>query len=319
MPAIDTEVMMKRIVLFQAVRFRALGTDVLVCSPAASDLSRTIRDAVDEHEERFSRFRPSSELEWLSARAGDETAVSPELFEVLSLAASFWCETQGVFDPLVRRELEAAGYDRTFERVPAASSAPAAAPERRRPTFASVALDPETRSVRLPQGGALDLGGIAKGWVVDRLGALLDPYGPYLVDIGGDVVARGDGPDGGAGWLLSVADPYREGHDSCWLRLDGQAVATSTTMRRRWRRAGRWQHHLIDPRTGRPAESDLVQVTVVAPSAVQADVYAKTALILGREQGLAWLARRALPALLIGPGGASSTYDWQHFALPVHA
>jgi thiamine biosynthesis lipoprotein len=306
---------MKRTFLFEAIQFRALGTEVLAVSPAANDLARAIRDTVEEHEERFSRFRPSSELERLSARAGTETSVSPEMFEVLSLAATFWCETRGIFDPLVRRALEAAGYDRSFERVPGASTVPAAAPPRRRPTFAAVQLDPETQSAHLPEGCALDLGGIAKGWIVDRLGALLAPYGPYLVDIGGDIAARGDGPDGGEGWLLSVADPAREGADHCWLRIAGQAVATSTTLRRRWQRAGRLQHHLIDPRTGRPSESDLVQATVIAPTAVQADIYAKTALILGREQGLDWLARRALPALLIGPGGAASTFDWQRFAL----
>lgn len=303
--------------LFEAQQFAALGTQVLLCSPAAGDLSGGIRALVEEYEERFSRFRPSSELEHLSAHPGEDVPVSGAMFDVLALAYRFWWATRGVFDPLVRRELEAAGYDRSFERVAGASPAPARAPRAARPTYGSVRLDPDHHSARLPQGCRLDLGGIAKGWIVDRLGDALAPYGPYLVDIGGDIVARGDGPDGGVGWLVAVADAYRPERDACWLRIDCQAVATSTTQRRRWRRHGRWQHHLIDPRTGRPATSDLDQVTVVAPSAVEADVFAKTALILGREEGTEWLARRALPALLVGRDGATATAAWGQLALPV--
>lgn len=314
--ACDTGNMTKRATTCESIRFHALGTDVLVCAPPGANLACDLRDIVEAHEERFSRFRPSSELERLNAQAGREVSVSLELVEVLSLAASFWRETHGVFEPLVRRHLEAAGYDRSFERVPASSTTRSATPGSLQVSFDAVAVHPDTRTVHLPQGCTLDLGGIAKGWIVDRIGALLEPYGPHLVDIGGDIVCRGRGPDGDPGWLISVTDPYRADQDLCWLRLDGWAVATSTTMRRRWRRAGRWQHHLIDPRTGRPAETNLNQVTVVAATAVQADVYAKTALILGRQKGSAWLAERDAPALLAGPGGVTTTQGWQRFALP---
>ncbi len=297
--------------LFEAFRFQALGTQVLVCSPVANSLAREVRAIVDDCEAQFSRFRPSSDVERLSAQAGKEALVTDDLFEVLELSADFWRETGAIFDPLVRPELERAGYDRTFEQIPADSDEQVGPPREIRPTFGNVRLDPDRRAVRLPDGCALDLGGIAKGWLVDRLIAKLEPYGPCLVDIGGDIAVRGDGPDGGNGWLLAVADPDELNGDRCWIRLEGRAIATSTTLRRRWRRGGRWQHHLIDPRTGRSSESDLVQVTVVASTAARADVFAKTVVVLGRTEGLAWLNRKGLPGLLIGPTRSTCTFAWQ--------
>jgi thiamine biosynthesis lipoprotein len=96
------------------------------------------------------------------------------------------------------------------------------------------------------------------------------------------------------------------------------AVATSTTMRRRWNRGGRWLHHIIDPRTGDPAATDLAQVTVVASTAAAADVCAKTALILGSEPGVQWLAERSLAALLVTDrGGLLRSPDWERFETPM--
>jgi thiamine biosynthesis lipoprotein len=304
--------------LFTAFQFDALGTQVLFCSPAAEALRAQVRALVEAYEARFSRFRPSSEVETLSASAGRAIGVSEELVSVLTLAARFWRQTGGVFDPLVRPELEAIGYDRSFERVAADGAAPPA-PRAKRAAFGMVELDAHGRTARLPAGARLDLGGIAKGWIVDRVADLLAPHGPFLVDIGGEVVARGRGPDGRPGWLVAVADPERDDEDLCWLRLDGRAIATSTTRRRRWRRGGRTYHHLIDPRTGGCAGAGLIQVSVVAPTTVEADVLAKTALILGPDEGYAWLAERGAPGLLVGPGGARATREWSQFALPASA
>lgn len=296
------------------LRFAALGTEVLICSPAADALAGELRSLVAVYEGRFSRFRTSSELERLSARTGEEVAVSDDLFEVMDLAMGFWRETGGLFDPLVRPELEAAGYNRSFRLMPRSCPEPALSPAPgRRPTFGKVRLNSARRSVRLPRGRCPDLGGIAKGWIIDRLARRLEPYGPFLVDIGGDVAAREDGP----GWLIGVADPFRPEEDRCWVRLGEGAIATSTVMRRRWQRGGRWLHHLIDPRTGRPANSDLAQVTVISPTATAADVYGKTALILGSREGFDWLARRSLPALLVTSGEAVRTNPWRAFEVPM--
>jgi thiamine biosynthesis lipoprotein len=299
------------------LRFDALGTQVLIVSPAADRLAQALCRLVAGYEASFSRFLPDSELERLCETTGEEVPVSPEMFEVLSLAARYWRETDGIFDPLIRPELEAAGYDRTFAAVARWSPGHPQSPKAERASFGDACLDAERRSVLLPEGAKLDLGGIAKGWIVDRLGEMLAPQGPFLVDIGGDMVAQGAGPDGGSGWLIAVADPYRPEHDVCWLRLQDQAIATSTTARRRWMRGNRWLHHLIDPRSGAPAESDVVQATVLAPTAVEADVCAKTALILGRDAGLGWLDQRGWAAMLITTNGTVAGSRWPRDEAPL--
>jgi thiamine biosynthesis lipoprotein len=302
-----------------SVRFRALGTDVLVMSSAAEPLAVSLCAAVAGYERAFSRFLPDSELARLTARAGEPFAVSDDMFAVLEHAMRFWRQTEGIFDPLIRRELEAAGYDHTFTAVPRRLPGAAPAPPARSFTFGDVQLDSARRTVTLPPGARLDLGGVAKGWIVDRLGELLAPHGPYLVDIGGDITAAGYGPDGAPGWLVAVADPFRISDDLSLLRLDGIGIATSSTSKRRWLRAGELFHHLIDPRTGRPADTGVVQVTVLAATTMEADVYAKTALILDRDAGYRWLEHRSLAGLLVTDDASVPTSAWRRIVKPTAA
>jgi thiamine biosynthesis lipoprotein len=303
---------------FHTIRFRALGTEALVYSPAAILLRDRLQERIEEYEARLSRFRPESEVSLLSSRSGRAVPVSAELFELLTMALSFWRETSGLFDPLILPALEAAGYDRSFEAVPAVSREAPGLPPRPLATFGDVVLDAEHRTVFLPEGAHLDLGGIAKGWIIDRVAGLLRPHGPSLIDIGGDMVAFGDGPDGEPGWLVAVANPVETVRDLCWLRLRDEAVATSTTVRRRWSRGGRWLHHLIDPRTGEPSQTDVLQATVVAPDAVTADVYAKTALLLGAREGYDWLTGRGMAAALFTHSGhLLRTPSWERHEVPM--
>jgi thiamine biosynthesis lipoprotein len=161
--------------------------------------------------------------------------------------------------------------------------------------------------VRLPPGARLDLGGVAKGWAADRAARRLGATGPALVDASGDIAASAP-PRGAPGWAIGVADPGDPGGQLALLCLARGGVATSGRDYRRWRRAGRWWHHLIDPRTGLPAETDVVSATVVAPTALDAEVAAKVALLLGQRVGLAWLeARPWLAGLLVGPDGRVAT------------
>jgi thiamine biosynthesis lipoprotein len=135
----------------------------------------------------------------------------------------------------------------------------------------------------LRPGTGIDLGGLAKGWMADQLSARLGARS--LVNLGGDLYARGRGPDG-QGWPVGVG--------GVTLMLRDQGVATSSTRQRRWGEEGANLHHLIDPRSGRPGESDLTEVSVVAASATAAEVYAKTALLMGSSRARDYLAPRAL-------------------------
>ncbi len=238
-------------------------------------------------EATLSRFLPTSALSQLNARLGQPTPVVPMLWEVLTLALDSAQATDGLYDPTILDALEAAGYDRSFEQI-ADTSGAAAVPPRPIATWRDIQLDPATRTVTLPPGLRVDLGGIAKGWAAERAADSLARLGSCLVDAGGDLAARGH-PVEWSAWPVGVADPRQPDADLALLMVADRGVATSGTDYRRWRRGQTVQHHLIDPRTRRPAQTDLLSVTVVAPTAIAADLHAKLALLQGAAAGLAYL------------------------------
>ncbi|HEX9117315.1 MAG TPA: FAD:protein FMN transferase [Anaerolineae bacterium] len=260
-------------------------------------------------EQRFSRFLEDSELSVLnrSENAGRPVPVSPELARLVQLAVAAARRSDGVFDPTVIAALEAAGYDRSIDLIRAQGAAfprPLAADDRPG-RWREIQVRQDARGswlVLRPEGQRLDLGGIAKGWAADRGAGMLRPLGPGVVNAGGDMRAWGDQPgaDTGTGWLAAVDHPLTAGVDVAWLHVRDGAVATSSVVTRRW--AG--GHHLIDPRTGSPADTNLLSVTALAPTAAEAEVAAKVVLVLGRVPGLEWLAGEAdVEALLAGADG----------------
>ena len=253
--------------------FRAMDTDVellLDAHPSAESLlALAAAEAEFERiESLLSRFRDDSELSALN-RSGSLRA-GPDLLRVTELALDARERTGGRFDPTVHDALVAAGYDRSFDELPAgpAATAPAARCNGR------ISIDPRTGLIELEPGVRLDFGGIGKGYAVDRACKLLALAGPCLVNGGGDLAVRG------RAWPVGVETP--EG--MLTLELERGAMATSGRDRRRWRTPDGEAHHLIDPASGRPAESDLLRVTVVATSAVEAEVLAKAFFIAGTER-----------------------------------
>ena len=255
----------------------------------------------EEAEAELSRFRPDSGLSRLNAAAGlGPQTVSPLLWTALNRAVEAARQTLGLFDPTVLDLLRAAGYDRSFELLNGSSDTlgPSAKPSC---GWHQIRFYDSVGQVELPAGVGIDLGGIAKGWTVDRVAVSLATHGPVLVDAGGDI--RAVGMPGGEPWPVAVQDPFDETRDCAVLALNGGAVATSSIGRRRWQRNGQTMHHLIDPRTGQPSDSDLHTVTVLADTAEEAEVSAKTVLMLGTQAGASWLKRRDLRGLLIDRRG----------------
>ena len=255
----------------------------------------------EEAEAELSRFRPDSGLSRLNAAAGlGPQTVSPLLWTALNRAVEAARQTLGLFDPTVLDLLRAAGYDRSFELLNGSSDTlgPSAKPSC---GWHQIRFYDSVGQVELPAGVGIDLGGIAKGWTVDRVAVSLATHGPVLVDAGGDI--RAIGLPGGEPWPVAVQDPFDETRDCAVLALNGGAVATSSIGRRRWQRNGQTMHHLIDPRTGQPSDSDLHTVTVLADTAEEAEVSAKTVLMLGTQAGASWLKRRDLRGLLIDRRG----------------
>jgi FAD:protein FMN transferase len=250
--------------------FRAMGTEVeLLVEADGADAALGAAEAEFHRlEALLSRFRPESELSRLN-EAGALDA-SSDLVRLVELALAARGRTGGLFDPTVHDAVVAAGYDRSFDVLPPDGPAVPAWATCRGGVFV------RGRRIELGPGVRLDLGGIGKGYAVDRALGLLAVAGPCLVSAGGDLAVSGT--PAGAVWPVGVALP--DGRVT--VGLESGAVATSGRDRRRWRRGGEERHHLVDPRTGRPAEGELLRVTALAPTAVEAEVLAK-ALFLGAD------------------------------------
>jgi len=270
------------------LRFEALGSTchLLGIGLEPGRLAMGCAWVMDRHA-RFSRFEPSSELSALNRSAGRWTAVSPELAGLLGAALEAHRVSGGLVHAGVLGSMLAIGYTRPLRLGPTAA-APAGAAAGPPPPLPEMLEVAEGRA-RLRAGTGIDLGGIAKGWLADRLATELGEN--CVVNLGGDLFARGAGPEG-EGWPVGLGGRT--------LLLRDQGAATSGVRRRAWTWEGAELHHLIDPRTGRPAETDVAEASVVATNAAEAEVHAKAALLLGSAAAPAYLAGRAL-AWWLGP------------------
>jgi thiamine biosynthesis lipoprotein len=267
--------------------FRAMNSDIELVAYGVSAERRLSRAErwLAAYEDRYSRFRLLSELSRLNASAGRPFHASGGLFALVSLSLDYARRSGGLFDPTVLKQLLAAGYDRSFELLSGSSVRGAQRPVTKG-DWRDVELDPATRTILLPEETGIDLGGIGKGWAVDRMASMLGR--PSMVNGGGDIYLSG-APVGEDAWRVGVADPFHPEQDLAVLKVVDRGVATSSSLKRRWQSSNLVQHHLIDPRTGRPSDSDAVQVTVVAPNGVLADFHAKVALLHGAAKGVAYL------------------------------
>lgn len=258
-----------------------------------------------EAERTLSRFLPESELCRLNAAGGAPFSASPLLYDAVAEAVAWARRTRGVFDPTVLDALEAAGYDRTFDDVVSRDVTPAAAPLAG--AWRDISLDAARREVTLPRRTRIDLGGIGKGFTVDRATRALGADANALVVASGDIFASGGGADGD-GWIIGVQHPLRPDEDIALLCVRDRGVATSGRVRRRWLAGGREMHHIIDPRTGTSAATDLLTVTVIAASATEADVLAKTALLLGLDRAAALLEQHGATGIAVTGGGDTAMF-----------
>ena len=304
----------------QRIEFRAMGCAMLAAvdseaAHAADQLAQAPR-WFEEWEQCLSRFRPDSELSLLNASAAQATPVSMDLWEVVQAALHAASATEGLVTPTLLPALEAAGYDRTFEQIGAGDLRPPVTDWRGANSYSPPEPVADWRSIRashrgrallLPAGTRLDLGGIAKGWAADKAARRLRACGPALVDAGGDIAVSGPRADGQP-WPIAIGNPLHPDKHLAVLAVAGGGVATSGRDYRRWRSGDEWRHHILDPRTGRPAQTDVLSATVVARSAVEAETAAKAALILGSEAGMAWLETRpSCAGLLVLEDGEMSS------------
>ena len=257
-----------------------MGCHVVVAGAGAAELA-AVQALFRDRERRFSRFISSSELSLVNRAAGRPVVVSAAFAEAVDRALWAAAQTDGLVDPTLGAALVAAGYDRDFARLPADGPEPGPGP-----AGAPAGVHRAGRLLHVPAGVQLDLNGVVKAMAVDAALAYVD--GDGWVSAGGDLAARGG---------VDVAVPGGGA-----VRLVRGGIATSGSARRAWTRGGRRMHHLIDPRTGRPAESPWAQVTACGATCLDADVAAKAGFLLA-DAGPDWLDERGIAGRFLRPDG----------------
>jgi thiamine biosynthesis lipoprotein len=261
---------------------------VLVEGDGAAEAVIATRDEMLAWHEVFSRFKPGSELSRLNADPRECVPVSPLMARFAAAAIAAAEATGGLVDPTLLAEIEAAGYDSdrlrgTLALPMALALTPGRAAAGPRPDarWRAISVDLEEQTITRPPGVKLDGGGIVKGLCADVLAESLD--GSFAINCEGDLRV------GGGERAIQVASPF-DGAVLHEYAIGDGGVATSEIAKRSWLGAGtRPAHHLLDPATGRPAYTGVVQATALAPTALEGEALAKAALLSGPDGAAAWL------------------------------
>ncbi|HUA05344.1 MAG TPA: FAD:protein FMN transferase [Solirubrobacteraceae bacterium] len=295
----------------ECATLEAFGSSALVAvtDAAALDTARMVVERiVAEFDLACSRFREDSELSAVNASAGAPVPVGPVLLEAVTAALRAARLTGGDVDPTVGQALISLGYDRDFTLLSGGATG-GGAPTRvlgTVPGWRTVTVDAGPSTVRVASGVRLDLGATAKALAADRAAEAASAAGGcgVLVSFGGDLAIAGPAPTDG--WRVRVTDDHRSGFDAPgqWISLSSGGLATSSTTVRRWRAGAQTAHHLIDPATGRSADSVWRTASVCAGNCLDANI-ASTASIIRGANAPAWLEARGLPSRLVGTDGVA--------------
>jgi thiamine biosynthesis lipoprotein len=267
--------------------FGSRCTVIVAGREAGAALAESRRRLLGWHGQ-FSRFAPGSELCRLNADARTTVPASPMMRRVVEAGVRAAQATDGLLDPTLVGEIERAGYAAHLagDGLPLAHAL-ALAPPRARASpspaarWREISVDRRASTITRPPGVRIDAGGIAKGVFADELAARLGGHEAFAVDCAGDIRVGGQA---GLPRDVHVASPFEE-EILCTFALADGAAATSGIGRRSWMGAdGAPAHHLLDPGTGRPAFTGIVQVTALAPTGREAEVLSKLALLSGPEE-----------------------------------
>ena len=295
--------------------FPALGTtaEITILDAAAlADAIEILERELAAVDRACSRFRADSEVSRLARARGEWMPASRLLRRALAVGIAAAEATGGVVDPTVGATMRALGWDADF-RVVVSRRDPARIEWVPAAGWRRIEIDDEGRRVRVPAGVEIDLGATAKALAADRAAAAAHraTRSPVLVNLGGDIAVAGPAPAGG--WPIRITDDHRANPseaDGPVVAIAAGGIATSSTTVRRWRTSEGVAHHVVDPRTGRPAEEVWRTVSVAADSCVDANTASTAAIVLG-EGAERWLAARGVPARLVRTDGrVSHTGAW---------
>jgi thiamine biosynthesis lipoprotein len=304
-------------VVFSGPAMGSRYTVRVVMAPGDDAANERVRAAIDGELSRvdraFSGWNPASEISRLNAHASTEPfPVSAETVAALDLGRRASELTGGAFDVTVAPLVEAWGFG-PARRPPEVPGAEALAALRARVGYRQLSLDAARRTVAKGRPDvACDVSALAGGWAADRVAAAVVALGhpDVLVDVGGEVTARGRRPDGGR-WRVAVEWPDRARERGLVIELQDTAVATAGDYRNAWTDAqGRRRSHIIDPRTGEPIAHGLASATVVHGDGAWADALATALLVLGPDEGRALAARERLAARLVVRQANGAYAEW---------
>lgn len=303
---------MSRLVEYSEMKF-ALGSDVSLTlvtgQPAANvaQLFSAIWLEIFQFERQFSRFLPASELSAFNRSAGVKTAVSMEFWKLLSAAKELAIESDNIFNPFILPALQRAGYSKSFTPE---YNADILDDHSNKSVVSADRLQLSDGWAMIPYGTAIELGGCGKGYLADYIADNFIPdwISGYWLSFGGDIVGQGHDADNEY-WNVLV-DNTTSSDESFYIPTYGHrfAVATSSTGVIKGDSNGKAWHHILDPRTGTPANSDISQATVLHESAVKADVLASTAIILGSSLAKDYLVDHGATAAVLQGAGYSNLF-----------
>ena len=261
--------------------------DLTVYGESASELLTEARQLVQKYERLFSVNTRTSDVAKLNQSSGRAVQVSPETYELIQKSIEISKKTEGLFDISIYPLVRAWGFTKEEYRVPE--------PEElgrllEKVDASKIRLEPDNR-VTLPEGMEIDLGGIAKGYLSQKLTELFREGGAQaaVVSLGGNVQTFGKKPDG-APFIVGITDPSDGTSLLGTVQVGEKAVITSGSYQRYFERDGKVYHHIIDKRTGAPAQSDLTSVTVIGGDGVTADSLATALFVMGKERAVQYAA-----------------------------
>jgi thiamine biosynthesis lipoprotein len=293
------------------VKREIMSTDIFVRIESDGHSQETMQNDLEhcfdmfrEFEAQFSRFKRESELSESNRHLTNTHPVSETFLALLTKSVEYHVVTEGLFNPTILSALEKEGYAQSLHGESADTDSAAMIDS---PILSLSNIEINQQSLEINTHGArLDFGGIGKGYIIDQVTAFLrsQGYRNFLVDAGGDLYASGKNTEKKYDhWAIGIEHPGDPHQSVGTLVLSDRAVTTSGINRRHWINGAEVKHHIIDPRTGKSTETDLVCVTVIATETALADVLAKSILILGSDAGEKFANRKDIAALLIHTDG----------------
>ena len=277
---------------------------VVVVGGDPEDLLSYATRRLRELEFRWTRFDPDSTMSRLNHGNGEPMEVDLDTLALVARTKDGWALTNGLFDPTVLPAMVATGYSKSLDANGDSSAQMDGEYGGPSPGCAAIALDTSSHLVTLPAGVGIDPGGIGKGLAADLVAAELIQRAAdgAMVNVGGDLRAIGLGPTG-RNWVVDIEDPFDETSYVAMVSIVEGAIATTTPHHRRWMTAAGPGIHVIDPRTGRPINSDIASVTVLAAHAWMAEAVTKAVAVAGASDGIEIIEEAGLAGLLVTADG----------------